>query len=108
MERGRVWNAKEAITRSQALKMYTIWAARYSEDEEKLGSIEAGKLADLVVLDGDFMSVATEEISEIPVVTTVVGGKVIYDRERDGVIELRGGFGGSGGPPSAAPSTTSP
>ena len=105
---GRVWNAKEAITRSQALKMYTIWAARYSEDEEKLGSIEAGKLADLVVLDGDFMSVAPEEISEIPVVTTVVGGKVIYDLERDGVIELGGNFGGGGGPPSAAPSTTSP
>ncbi len=90
-EKGRTWNAKEAISRSQALRMYTSWAARYSEDEEKLGSIEAGKLADLVLLDGDFMKVDADQISALPIVMTVVGGKVIYDRERDGVIELVGG-----------------
>jgi len=87
-EKGRIWNAKEAITLEQALRMYTSWAARYSQEEEKLGSVEPGKLADLVVLDGDLIRVEADQISAIPVVMTVVGGNVIYDRERDGVIDF--------------------
>ncbi len=80
---GRKWNAKEAVTREQALRMYTTWAARYTEDEQKLGTLEPGKLADLVVLDGDFMTVPA--VSQLNVDMTIVGGKMIYDRQRDGV-----------------------
>ena len=49
-ENGRVWGAREAISRQDALRMRTAWAARYSGDEDQLGTIEEGKLGDLVVL----------------------------------------------------------
>ena len=78
--KGRVWNPEEKVTRQQALWMMTNWAAYAIGDQKKLGTIESGKLADLVVLDGDYMTVPEEEISKIPVVMTVVGGKVIYER----------------------------
>ena len=60
--------------------MYTIWAARYSQDEDKIGSLEPGKLADLVVLDGDYMTVPDDKISELEIMMTVVDGKVVYER----------------------------
>ena len=50
----------------------------YMGDEKKLGSLEAGKLADLVVVDGDYMSVPEDQISELEVILTIVGGKVVY------------------------------
>ena len=82
---GRQWNISEAINRSDGLRMYTIWAARYTSDEDKLGSIETGKLADLVILEGDFMGVPNDQLSTLKILTTIVGGKTVYDRERDGV-----------------------
>ncbi|MDA2933727.1 amidohydrolase family protein [Acidobacteria bacterium AH-259-D05] len=76
---GRVYGPAEKITRMQALYMYTKWAARYTDEEQLLGTIEPGKLADLVVLDGDFFSVPEDEMFEkLPVVMTIVGGKIVY------------------------------
>jgi len=63
------------------LNTYTNWAAYYSGDEERLGTIEPGKLADLVVLDGDFLEVPEDEIGEIPISLTMVDGKVVYQQE---------------------------
>lgn len=60
--------------------MKTIWAAAYVGDEKKLGSLEPGKLADLVVLDGDYLRVPEEQISDLKVMLTIVGGKVVYSR----------------------------
>ena len=85
-EKGVVWGRQEKISRQEALWMKTSWAARYSGDEKILGTIEAGKLADLVVLDGDYMTVPAEEISEMPIAQTIVHGRVVYDREKDGDI----------------------
>lgn len=83
-EHGFAWGrAQEGITRQQALWMYTNWAAYYSGDEKKLGTIEPGKLADLVVLDKDYLTVPEDDISEIKVMMTLIGGKVIYDATRD-------------------------
>lgn len=80
-EKGQVWGADQKISRQQALWMYTNWAAPYlgPGEEKKLGTIEAGKLADLVVLADDFMKVPEDMISEIPVVMTIVGGKAVYE-----------------------------
>ncbi|MBI3940511.1 MAG: amidohydrolase family protein [Acidobacteria bacterium] len=78
---GQVWGPDEKITREQALRMATIWPARYHKSENEVGSIEPGKLADLVVLGGDFLRVRDRDISEVPVLVTVVGGKVAYDRD---------------------------
>ena len=87
-EAGRTWGAKEAIDRKTALLTYTRWAARYSHDEDRLGSIEVGKIADFVVLGDNFLTAPDSVISDLPVKLTFVGGKVVYDRERDGVIKV--------------------
>lgn len=81
---GQVWGADERITRDQAIRMATIWAARYHKSEHEVGSIEPGKLADLVILGGDFLGVPDRQISDIPVLVTIVGGRVVYDR--DGLV----------------------
>ncbi len=77
---GRVWAPQEKVSRREALWMATRWAAYVSGDENKLGSIEEGKLADLVVLGGDYLAVPEEQISDLSVLMTVVGGKVMYER----------------------------
>ncbi len=81
-DEGRVWAPQEKVNRQEALWMKTRWVAYISSDEDKLGSIEDGKLADLVVLDGDYLTVPEEEIGDLSVVMTVVGGKVMYEGNR--------------------------
>ena len=76
---GRVWNPDEKLSRREALHMYGLWAARYTGEEDLLGSIETGKLADLVVLGGDFMTFPEDELDKLRVLMTVVDGKVIYE-----------------------------
>ena len=78
-EDGRVWNAEERVSRQEALYMYTLWSARYSGEQDILGSIEVGKLGDVVVLGADYMTWPEEDISTLPVLMTVVGGKVVYE-----------------------------
>ena len=57
----------------------TIWAAYYLGDEKTLGSIEPGKLADFVILDGDYMKVPEDKISDLKAIMTVIDGKVVYE-----------------------------
>ncbi len=76
----RIWGRDQKVSRQDALRMKTIWAAAYVGDEKKLGSLEPGKLADLVVLDGDYLRVPEDEISDLQVMLTIVGGKVVYSR----------------------------
>lgn len=66
--------------------MATRWVSRYGRDEEIIGSIEAGKLADFVVLGGDYMTCPADDISKLPVLLTVVGGRTVYERDKDGVM----------------------
>ena len=61
--------------------MSTLWSSYYTGDEEKLGSIEPGKLADLVVMDRDYMTVPEDEIAEIPIILTLLGGNIVYRQE---------------------------
>jgi predicted amidohydrolase YtcJ len=81
--RGRIWGPDHAIDRKTALQMKTLWAARFINEDHRLGSIEVGKLADVAVLGQDFMTVPAEQISEVPVVLTIKGGKVVYDAEKE-------------------------
>jgi len=78
-QEGRIWGPAERVSRQEALWMKTAWAARYTEEEDKLGTIEAGKLADFVVLGGDYLTVPEDAIYKIPVLMTVVGGKVMFE-----------------------------
>jgi len=63
------------------LKLYTINAAYHAFDEDKLGSIEEGKLADFTVYGRDILTVPTMELIDVPVDMTIVDGNVVYDRE---------------------------
>jgi predicted amidohydrolase YtcJ len=77
---GHVYGAAEAISREQALRLYTSAASHYMFDEAKKGTIEPGKFADLAVLSADFMSVPEEQIKDIKVDETIVGGKVVFQQ----------------------------
>ena len=77
---GRVWGPDHAIDRSTALRMKTLWAARFIGEEHNLGSIEKGKKADLAVLGNDYLTVPEHEIEKIAIVMTVVDGKVVYEK----------------------------
>jgi hypothetical protein len=65
----------------EALKLYTINAAYQSFDEDRLGSIEVGKLADMVVLGQDIMTASPEKIMDTSVDMTIIDGKVVYERK---------------------------
>jgi len=67
--------------RTEALRRYTVGSAWFSGEEDKKGSLEVGKLADLTVLSADYFNVPEEEIKRIQSVLTVVGGKVVYAAE---------------------------
>ncbi|WP_044537655.1 amidohydrolase [Bradyrhizobium sp. LTSP885] len=77
---GHIYGASEAISREQALRLYTSAASRYMFEETRKGTLEVGKLADLVVLSADFMTVPEDQIKDIKADMTVVGGKVVFQR----------------------------
>jgi predicted amidohydrolase YtcJ len=72
------WYPYQRMTREEALRCYTNGGAYVMFAEDILGSIEVGKLADFVVIDRDYMTVPAEDIWRIKVLTTVVGGEVVY------------------------------
>ena len=80
-EKGKIYGPHQKISRMDALRSMTIDAAYLSFDEKRLGSLEPGKLADFVVLDRDYLACPEEEIRTILAVKTVVGGRVVFDRE---------------------------
>ena len=79
-EGGRVFGADQRVSREQALRLVTIDAAWLNFDEKRKGSIEVGKLADLAVLTGNFLTCPEDRIRELRAQVTIVGGKVVYDR----------------------------
>ncbi|KON29413.1 hypothetical protein AC482_06555 [miscellaneous Crenarchaeota group-15 archaeon DG-45] len=78
---GRPIGRSQRVSVMEALRLYTINAAYHSFDEDALGSIEPGKLADFVVLGEDILTVPPETIIDIPVDMTIVGGEVVHKRE---------------------------
>jgi predicted amidohydrolase YtcJ len=75
---GQVIGPSEGITAEQAFALYTREAAHVSFEEEERGTIKAGKLADLVVLDQDPLTLSAEEIPGCRVEMTMVGGRIVY------------------------------
>ncbi len=69
---------QESLSRVQALRVYTIGSAWFNLDDDKVGSIETGKYADLVVLSGDYLTVPVDQIKSLVSVLTIVGGKPVY------------------------------
>jgi hypothetical protein len=79
---GEGWHLEQAVTREQALKMFTINAAYAAFEENNKGSIEPGKLADFTVLSQDIMKIAEPEILKTRCVMTVIGGEIVYVERR--------------------------
>ena len=71
---------EEALTREQAIRFYTINNARLLFLEDQVGSLEAGKLADFVVLDRDLLTCPEDEIRETRALATYLDGKRVFER----------------------------
>ena len=78
-ERGPVIAPEEALTRKEALRCYTINNAFSTFEENIKGSIEAGKLADMVVLEHDLLTCPVQQLKDMQVVMTVLGGRLVYE-----------------------------
>jgi len=72
-------NGDQQITRQEALRLFTKGNSWFLRMEDKIGTIEPGKLADLAVLDRDYFSVPDAEIKKIRAVLTVVDGRIVHD-----------------------------
>ena len=70
---------KDALTREEALKGMTIWAAYANFEEQEKGSIEKGKFADFTILDRDIMTIEEDSIPKTKVMATFVGGKKVFE-----------------------------
>jgi hypothetical protein len=99
---GKVLYPEERVTRQEAIRMWTTWAAWLQFSEKEQGSIEPGKLADLVVIDRDILTCPEDEIRAIEPLMVVLGGKIVERRipafpgaEGAGAL-TPGGRGGSG------------
>ncbi len=75
------WVPQQKIKVEEALRAYTIDAAYAGFNEKSLGSLEPGKLADMVVLDRNLFDTPPNKLDTVPIRKTIVGGKVVYDRE---------------------------
>jgi len=72
-------NSSQNITRQEALKLFTIENAWFHRREDELGSIEDGKLADLVVLNKDYFTVPDADLKKIRAALTIVNGQIVHD-----------------------------
>jgi predicted amidohydrolase YtcJ len=79
---GEGWHPEQAVSREQALKMFTLWPAYVAFEENDKGSIEVGKLADFTVLSADIMKLPESEILNTRAEMTVIGGEILYQRNK--------------------------
>jgi predicted amidohydrolase YtcJ len=80
---GHQFALSEAISREDAIRLYTAKAAAVAFDEAKKGTIEPGKFADLIVLDKDPLTVPVELLLQTKVDQTYVDGKLVWNRTGD-------------------------
>jgi predicted amidohydrolase YtcJ len=80
-ESGQVLFPEECLSRMEALRLYTINNAFLHHEEKDKGTLEPGKLADLIIIDRDYLTCPAASIGETRVLKTVVGGRVVYERQ---------------------------
>ena len=76
---GKVYGADQALTREEALRLFTNADPFYTFEERKKGSIEIGKFADMVVLSADYLTIPEAQIKNIRPLQTIVDDKVVYE-----------------------------
>ena len=77
--RGRVWGPSQRISVTEAMRICTVHGAYASFEENIKGSLEAGKLADIVILGNDPHDVDPDAIIDIPVIRTILGGRTVHE-----------------------------
>jgi hypothetical protein len=77
---GKILGPEQRITREEALRMHTTWAAYLQFAEDERGSIEVGKLADMVVIERDLLTCPVDEIKGIEPRMTIIEGKIVYQK----------------------------
>ena len=83
---GQLINGGQQITREEVLRLYTRDNGWFLREEDQLGSLELGKLGDLVVLNSDYFTVADADLKKVRSILTVVGGNIVYDA---GVLKVK-------------------
>jgi len=81
MENGDVFYPEQRLSRYQALKTYTVNNAFAAFEEDKKGTLEPGKLADITIFSRDIMTIPEEELLNTVVEYTIIGGKIVYQRK---------------------------
>jgi predicted amidohydrolase YtcJ len=74
-----VFQPEQALSVTDALKMWTIWAAKSMGEADVKGSIEPGKYADMAVLSDDIFTMPKEGLKDVKTLKTIVGGTVVYE-----------------------------
>ncbi len=72
--------ADEAVSRQEAIRLYTAAGPYLTFEEKKKGTLEVGKFADMIVLDHDPLTAPAEQLLTMKVDLTIIGGKIVYDR----------------------------
>ena len=79
---GEIYGAEEAISIEEAIRAYTRYGAFLTFEEEIKGTIEPGMLADMVVLSDDLLTIDPDRILDVEVEKTILGGRIVYERQR--------------------------
>ncbi len=79
---GNLWGRQHALDRKSVLRMMTRWGAEYVLKEDKIGTLEPGKYADLIVLSDNLFEMDPGKIPQARVELTLVGGKEVYRADR--------------------------
>lgn len=79
---GKVYGPEEAVSMKNAIRMYTKNGAYLTWEEKTKGSLEPGKLADMIVLPEDPLTIAPDKLLSLKIDMTIVGGKVVYDKTK--------------------------
>jgi predicted amidohydrolase YtcJ len=79
-ESGVVYGPGEAVSMRDAITMYTRIGAFLTREEKIKGTLETGKLADMIVLPEDPLNIPAEKLKSLKVDMTIVGGRILYDR----------------------------
>jgi hypothetical protein len=77
--KGTQMGTEQKVSREEAIRMYTLNGAYLTFEEDIKGSLEEGKLADMIILDRDIMTCPEEEIKDIKVLRTFLGGETVYE-----------------------------